>query len=356
MRRTIPPSPAPLRRGDRLAGSARRLPAALAAAIACSALLAGPASAAGAQQIDASVYYACKEPGTQNPSSLVVRVKATAPATTSPGERVHLTNVSTELNFSARDSHPGYQLAGTFDRLIIQASGGTTGGYEQFGNDRPFPTATVEGGQYLPVAFPVGEPFADYSVHRTATTEPTTLRAGELTLVYRYGPAGVLAFMGGGVCEPDPTDAQLGVIANDPSAPAAPVVDALSPTTGPVVGGNTVTVKGANFSTGTPVVSFGDDVAQDVVVIDDHTLTATAPARMSRVTEKVTVSIGPRISLDELNGTENAYQYDSPELAPKLTSITTSSGVPGTVVTLRGSGLAAVHQASSGASTSSGRR
>ncbi len=58
---------------------------------------------------------------------------------------------------------------------------------------------------------------------------------------------------------------------------AAPTLTAVSPDTGPVAGGTTVTLTGTGL-TGTTDVTFDGVPATDVVVVDDSTVTVTTPA------------------------------------------------------------------------------
>ncbi|RKN12237.1 cell shape-determining protein [Streptomyces radicis] len=114
---------------------------------------------------------------------------------------------------------------------------------------------------------------------------------------------------------------------------AEPVLTALSPPSGPVAGGTTVTLTGTGLL-GTTAVTFGSSPATSFAVVSDTQVTAVAPPRAAG-TVPVTVTTP--------SGTSNglAYVYVS---APQLTAISPASGplVGGTVVTLTGSGLTGV--------------
>jgi hypothetical protein len=72
-------------------------------------------------------------------------------------------------------------------------------------------------------------------------------------------------------------------------APAAPAVTSISPSSGPLAGGTTVTVTGSGF-TGATAVSFGSTAASSFTVNSDTSITATAPAATSVGPVDVTVT------------------------------------------------------------------
>ncbi|MGH7861061.1 MAG: choice-of-anchor Q domain-containing protein [Candidatus Dormibacteraceae bacterium] len=69
----------------------------------------------------------------------------------------------------------------------------------------------------------------------------------------------------------------------------SPVVTAVSPSQGPLTGGYSVTITGANFVPGA-TVTFGGDPASDTVVANATTITASVPAATSAGAVNVTVS------------------------------------------------------------------
>ena len=73
------------------------------------------------------------------------------------------------------------------------------------------------------------------------------------------------------------------------AATAAPAVTGVSPTSGPVAGGDTVTVTGTGF-TGTTGVSFGTVAATNLAVASDTQLTVTSPPAAAAGTVDVTVT------------------------------------------------------------------
>ncbi|WP_370374613.1 IPT/TIG domain-containing protein [Catenulispora sp. GP43] len=109
---------------------------------------------------------------------------------------------------------------------------------------------------------------------------------------------------------------------------AAPVVSSISPTQGPSVGGNTVTITGTGF-TGAASVSFGSASASFTVVSATQ-ITATAPAGTGSVSVTVTTP----------GGTSNSATYTY-VAAPVVSSISPTQGpsVGGNTVTVTGTGF-----------------
>ena len=112
---------------------------------------------------------------------------------------------------------------------------------------------------------------------------------------------------------------------------APPMVSGISPTHGPEAGGTTVTITGMHLI-GTTAVTFGNTPATNVTVVNDDTVTATAPAHADGTVD-VTVTTPQGTS-----GTSSADQYTYDEPAPAITAISPNSGViaGGTTVTITG--------------------
>jgi hypothetical protein len=73
---------------------------------------------------------------------------------------------------------------------------------------------------------------------------------------------------------------------------ALPVITSISPTTGPIAGGTTVTITGTGF-TGATAVHFGTTPATSFTVVNDTTITAVAPAGTAGgVDIRVTTAVG----------------------------------------------------------------
>jgi hypothetical protein len=109
-----------------------------------------------------------------------------------------------------------------------------------------------------------------------------------------------------------------------------PTVTGISPNSGPLAGGNSVTIAGTNF-TPTSTVKFGTTVASSVTFVSGTSLTATAPAESAGTVDiTVTTALGtsPTSAADQ-------YTYVG---VPTVTSIWPTSGPSsgGTAVTITG--------------------
>src|ERR1700688_4413609 len=74
-----------------------------------------------------------------------------------------------------------------------------------------------------------------------------------------------------------------------------PAVTGVSASAGPISGGDTVTVAGANF-TGTPIVRFGSTPARNVNVTSPTSLTVTAPALSVGTVDITVTNVAPGMS------------------------------------------------------------
>jgi hypothetical protein len=103
---------------------------------------------------------------------------------------------------------------------------------------------------------------------------------------------------------------------NDPSASLAtgsgpaPTVTSLSPTSGPLAGGTTVTLTGT-FFTGATAVKFGTAAAGSFTVTSATTITATAPAGTGVVNVTVTTPNGTSAA-----AAGNQFTYGAPPTPP----------------------------------------
>jgi len=118
-------------------------------------------------------------------------------------------------------------------------------------------------------------------------------------------------------------------------APAV-AVTGISPSSGPLAGGSTVTITGTGF-TGATAVDFGTVAATGVSVVNSTTLTATVPAAASAGIVDVTVTTPAGTSAAT---SADRYTYISP---PVVTGISpnTGSDAGGNTVTISGSGFSA---------------
>jgi hypothetical protein len=113
-----------------------------------------------------------------------------------------------------------------------------------------------------------------------------------------------------------------------------PTVTAISPSTGPTIGGTTVTVTGANFVAGSTTVKFGPNAGTNVVVASGSSLTVTSPPGAGAVDVTVTNSGGtsPVSAAD-------VFTYGP----PTVTNVSPSAGptTGGTAVTITGTNFVA---------------
>lgn len=108
---------------------------------------------------------------------------------------------------------------------------------------------------------------------------------------------------------------------------AAPTVTSINPTSGPTVGGTTVTITGMNF-TGTPTVKFGTTTATGVVVASSTSLTAVSPAESAGAVDVRVTTIGGT------SATSSADQFTYVVLlAPAISNIAVS-GISTTSATI----------------------
>jgi alpha-tubulin suppressor-like RCC1 family protein len=86
---------------------------------------------------------------------------------------------------------------------------------------------------------------------------------------------------------------------------APPSITSITPDHGPVTGGTDVTIAGTNFLlTGSTAVTFDGVPATNVVVVNDHTITATTPAHIAGLVD---------VAISGLTGTAtltDGYEYD----------------------------------------------
>ncbi|MGO9880317.1 MAG: IPT/TIG domain-containing protein [Acidimicrobiales bacterium] len=113
---------------------------------------------------------------------------------------------------------------------------------------------------------------------------------------------------------------------------SAPTVTSVSPSAGPLAGGTSVTVTGANF-TGATAVDFGSGNAATFTVNNPSSITATSPSGSGTVNVTVTTPGGT-------SATSAADQF-SYVAAPTVSSVSPSSGpsAGGTSVTVTGTNL-----------------
>ena len=136
------------------------------------------------------------------------------------------------------------------------------------------------------------------------------------------------------------SDTQAGTLNNGYTYSAsnpAPTITSITPNTGAVSGGTSVTVTGTGFLAGA-TVSMGGTAATNVNVVGGTSITATVPAHAAgAVSVAVTNADAQSASLN------NGYTYTASNPAPTVASITPNAGTTagGTAVTIAGTGFLA---------------
>ncbi|MFE9889246.1 IPT/TIG domain-containing protein [Streptomyces scopuliridis] len=158
----------------------------------------------------------------------------------------------------------------------------------------------------------------------TAATSFTVLSPTQIIAVAPVGAAGpvqVTVVTPGGASVPGATYFYV----------AAPLLTAASPVSGPVSGGNTVTLTGSNLIEAT-AVKFGAVAAASFTAVSDTQLTAVAPPSAAGTVQITATTAG---------GTSNGVSYTY-LAAPVLTALSPTLGPlsGGNSVTLTGTGLA----------------
>ncbi|MDN2715587.1 IPT/TIG domain-containing protein [Janthinobacterium sp. SUN120] len=127
----------------------------------------------------------------------------------------------------------------------------------------------------------------------------------------------------------------------------APVVSSISPTSGPAVGGTTVTISGTGFGSAT-AVTFGGTAATGFTVNSATQITATAPAGTGTVDVRVTTIGGTSAT-----GPADQFTYVA---APAVSSISPTAGpaTGGTTVTISGTNFSGATAVTFGGTAATG--
>src|SRR5262249_49646915 len=102
----------------------------------------------------------------------------------------------------------------------------------------------------------------------------------------------------------------------------------IAPVSGPIDGGDAITIRGVNFRSGAQVY-FGGLAATGVNVVDSGMILASAPPSAPGVVNVVVVN-----SDGTWGSAPAAYTYQA--LPPVITRVTPLSGPPATLVTIEG--------------------
>ena len=154
-----------------------------------------------------------------------------------------------------------------------------------------------------------GTGFTGATAVKFGTTAATTFTVNSSTQITATAPAGT-----GTVDITVTTPAGTSTTSSADHYAYTPVVTAVSPGSGPATGSTAVTISGAGF-TGATAVDFGNTPATNVVIVNDGTITADAPAGSTGGTVDVTVT-GPTGTSPTNNSDQYAYIPVITELSP----------------------------------------
>jgi RHS repeat-associated protein len=175
----------------------------------------------------------------------------------------------------------------------------------------------------------------------TAATSVTVKSDGEIVAQAPPGTAGLVDIT---VTTPGGTSAVTAADQFTYVRPPVPVVTGLSQASGPIQGGDTITLVGSGF-TGASAVSFGDAPATDVTVISDHAVSARIPVHDTGRVDVIITTPGGTSAVTAAD----QYTYVAPA-APVVTGVGPTEGLTtgGGTVTIIGSGFTGVTAVSFG--------
>jgi hypothetical protein len=154
------------------------------------------------------------------------------------------------------------------------------------------------------------------------------------TLAYTFSSTTFNVVIGCGTPGASSTLAHVRVTSASSPAGNPPAVTGISPASGPVAGGTSVTLTGTNFLTGASV-AFGAAAATSVTVVSSTQITAVTPAGSAGAVN---------VTVTNTNGQSGSFPSGFTYLGPPtLTTVSPASGptAGGTTVTLTGTGFVA---------------
>ncbi len=134
-----------------------------------------------------------------------------------------------------------------------------------------------------------------------------------------------------------PTGTGIGnvtVVTAGGTASLSPIVTGISPASGPVTGGTSVTISGSNFTNAT-AVNFAGTAATSFIINSDTQITATSPAGTAGPVDVTVTTVGGT------SATSSADQFLYLAQPPTVTGISPAAGptAGGTTVTVTGTGF-----------------
>ncbi len=238
-------------------------------------------------------------------------------------------------------------LAQTVD-VVVSTPGGAsaTSSDDQFGYYVPAPSiasvspnmGATSGGTSVTItgAYLAGATAVDFGV--TAASSFTINADGSITAVTPAEAAGKVD-----VSVVTPSGSSPVVTADEFTfIVMAPIVTAISPPSGPTIGGTQVTITGSNF-TGATAVNFGAIAATSFTVTSATTITAVSPGSNAGQTGAVDVTIVTPWATSP-TGSADQFTYTTPAPAVDLISPATGSTAGATRVTITGTYFDSVEQ------------
>jgi hypothetical protein len=229
----------------------------------------------------------------------VVVVNATAITATTPAGSAGVKNVVVTIGDGQTATDEG---AYTYDAVptvtgITPSAGSVTGGQ----------LVTITGTYFI------AGPSLGVTIGGAPATSVSFVNANTITARTPAGSAGVKSVV------VTSADGQTATDAGAYTYDAVPTATGITPSAGPVTGGQSVTITGTNFITGPSLgVTVGGNAATSVVVVNPTTITATTPAGTAG-SQPVVVTIGDGQTAT-VSGT---YTYDA---VPTVTGITPFAG------------------------------
>jgi len=259
-----------------------------------------------------------------------------APATVTIGNAATSVTVVSATKITARTAATA---AGT-DKVVVSDANGTSSGGPSYTYIAPPPptvtsitptSGTTAGGTAVTIK---GTGFVSPATV-TIGNEATSVTVSSSTLITAKTAATVAG--SDKVVVSDANGTSSGGPSYTYTAAPQPKVTAVSPASGPVAGGTTVTIKGTNLTAASPVVEFGSTAASHIVSDSSTSIVVVSPEVSTTEVVDVTVTIAGEKSA---TGPKDKFTYFSPG-APTVASVSPESGPTsgGTAVKIKGTGF-----------------
>lgn len=347
----------------------RRCAAPLGAAFALTALAVPAAAPAGAATISIDRSVTCND-GLRAPNNTmqvgaIVTLQATVPAAVTPGASVAVNVTSASLRLTAPPPPPFVPMPGSYpDRVrgavtaLELSATGTSATTLPVASGTQFGPASLAYGGYSgigPLTSSGGDAPSFASTTAGPTGAPVVLRFKRLEIVTsetvstapdRAPESRTIR------CVAAPGETPLAVIPSTGPIPAPPAITTVTPSTGEGNAALTpVTIRGSGFTTArhvafrpVGVAGYETPYAADMVVVDDNTITLTAPAAWN---EQARVVVMGDFGESADTPADDFTYLDTP-LAPTASAVSPSSATAGETVVVTGDKLHAITSAKVG--------